>query len=152
MPFKKGEGGRPKGSKNKTTLALAQRMQTSTQVLATRQTPLEMMLNIADHYYQRWRETKDSKEDEAVCRRAADMALHASRLAAPYVHARKLILEDDIAPTINVVDRREMGRVIAVNGSNGHRPNGHGSNGSNGHGSNGPNGHGNGNGSMTDLN
>jgi hypothetical protein len=46
MPFKKGEGGRPKRAKNKTTLALAQRMASSTEVLTTRKTPLEMMLNI----------------------------------------------------------------------------------------------------------
>jgi hypothetical protein len=82
------------------------------------------------------------------------MALHALRLAAPYVHARKLILEEDTPVAVNVIDCREMGRVITVNGngSNGRGPNGHGSNGSNGHGSNGPNGHGNGNSSMTDLN
>jgi hypothetical protein len=105
------------------------------------------MARIADslvelYYYQRWSETKESKEEEAVCRRAAEMALHASRLAAPYVHARKLILEEDTPVAVNVVDRREIGRVINVNGN--------GSNGSNAHGSN---GHGpNGNGSATDPN
>ena len=77
--FRKGEGGRPKGSKNKSTLLVA----------------------------------------------------------------RKVIIEEETAPTINVVDKREIGqigRMVTING-NGRGSNGHGGNGSNGHGgSNGSNG------------
>ena len=123
-PFKKGEGGRPKGSKNKVTAAVA------LQVLADRKTPLAMMLDIAEYYYRQWLEVKDGADR----RFAAELTLAAARQAAPYVHAKKVIIEEDTPVAVNVVDRREIGRVITVNGSgsngsNGHGPNGHGSNG-----------------------
>src|SRR5215472_15892662 len=110
-PFKKGEGGRPKGSKNKVTAAVA------LQVLADRKTPLAMMLDIAEYYYRQWLEVRDGA-DRRFC---AELALKASTLAAPYCHARKVIIEEDTPVAINVVDRREIGRVITVNasGSNG---------------------------------
>jgi hypothetical protein len=130
--FAKGNPGRRHGSRNKTNAAIAQA------IAATRKPPLEMMLDIADYYYRQWVQAKEAPER----RFAAELTLQASRLAAPYVHARKIIVEEDTPVAVNVVDRREMGRVIAVNGSNGHGPNGHGSNG------HGPNG----NGSATDLN
>src|SRR6516164_9780310 len=92
--------------------------------------------------------------DGANKRFAAELTLSAARQAAPYCHARKVIIEEETAPTINVIDKRDMGRMLTVNGSNGHGgsngSNGsHGGNGStNGHGSNGStNGHGGGNGS-----
>ena len=74
-----------------------------------------------------------------------------------YCHARKVIIEEETVPTVNVVDRRETGRLI----TNGHGSNGHGGNGSNGsnghggngHGGNSSNGHGpNGNGSSEAFN
>jgi hypothetical protein len=82
--------------------------------------------------------------------------MKAATLAAPYCHARKVIIEEETAPVISVIDRREIGRMVTVNGSNGHggsngssngsNGGGHGSNGSNGsNGSHGGNGHGNGN-------
>ena len=88
---------------------------------------------------------------------AAELTLSAARQTAPYCHARKVIIEEEIVPTINVVDVRETGRLI----TNGHGSNGHGGNGSNGsnghggngHGGNGSNGHGpNGNGSSEAFN
>jgi hypothetical protein len=95
-----------------------------------------------------------SLEDGPDKRFAAELTLSAARQAAPYCHARKVIIEEETAPTINVIDKRDMGRMLTVNGSNGHGgsngSNGsHGGNGStNGHGSNGStNGHGGGNGS-----
>ena len=138
MTFQKGNSGRPKGSKNKTTKAIA------LQIAATRKPPLEAMLDVMDYYYRRWQRAQEETDRQ----RAAEMTLRAATLAAPYVHPRKIIVEDETPVAINVVDRREIGRVINVNGngsgngSNGHGGNGHGSNGSNGHG----------NGSMTDLN
>jgi hypothetical protein len=62
----------------------------------------------------------------------ASSTLSAARQAAPYCHARKVIIEEEAAPTINVIDKREMGRMLTV--TNGHGSNGHGGNGSNGHG------------------
>jgi uncharacterized membrane protein YgcG len=132
MTFQKGNPGRPKGSKNKATIALAM------QVAAVRKTPLDAMLDVMDYYYRRWQRA----QEEADRQRAADMTLRAAAMAAPYIHPRKLIVEEETAPTINVIDKREMGRMLTVNGSDGHG----GSNGSNGHGGNGSNGHG-GNGS-----
>jgi hypothetical protein len=35
------------------------------------------------------------------------MTLRAATLAAPYVHARKLIVEEDVPIAVNVVDRRD---------------------------------------------
>ena len=61
------------------------------------------------------------------------ITLSAARQAEPYCHARKVIIEEETTPTINVIDKREMGRMLTVNG-NGHGSNGHGGNGSNGHG------------------
>ena len=126
MTFQKGNSGRPKGSKNKTTKAIA------LQIAATRKPPLEAMLGVMDYYYRRWQRTQEETERQ----RAAEMTLSAATLAAPYVHPRKLVIEDETPVAINVVDRREIGRVINVNvnvngsnGSNGHGPNGHGSNG-----------------------
>ena len=147
MTFQKGNPGRPKGSKNKVTAAVA------LQVMANRKTPLEMMLDIAGYYHSQWLAAKDGPDH----RFAAELALRASTLAAPYCHARKVIIEEEIVPTINVVDVRETGRLI----TNGHGSNGHGGNGSNGsnghggngHGGNGSNGHGpNGNGSSEAFN
>jgi hypothetical protein len=143
MGFQKGNPGRPKGARNKTNVALAKAI-----AAATPKTPLTVMLEVMTYYHQQWKKLEDGPDR----RFAAELTLSAARQAAPYCHARKVIIEEDTPVAVNVVDRREMGRVIAVNGSNGHGPNGHGSNGSNGHGSNGPNGHGSGNGSMTDLN
>jgi hypothetical protein len=117
--FEKGNPGRPKGSKNRVTAAVA------LQVLADRKTPLAMMLDIAEYYYRQWLEVKDGADR----RFSAELALKASTLAAPYCHARKVIIEEDTPVAVNVVDRREMGRVITVNGSNGHGSNGHGPNG-----------------------
>src|SRR6516164_7016892 len=140
--FRKGEGGRPKGSKNKSTLLVAKQM---VEVAEVQKTPLAVMLDVMNHYHQQWKKL----EDGADSRFAAELTLSAARQAAPYCHARKVIIEEETVPTINVVDRREMGRLI----TNGHGSNGHGgngSNGSNGHGGNGygRNGHGpNGNGS-----
>ena len=69
---------------------------------------------------------------------AAELTLSAARQAAPYCHARKVIIEEETVPTVNVVDRRETGRLI----TNGHGSNGHGGNGSNGSNGHGGNGHG----------
>jgi hypothetical protein len=136
--FAQGNPGRRHGSRNKTNVAIAQA------IAATRKPPLEMMLDIADYYYRQWLQAKEAPER----RFAAELTLQASRLAAPYVHAKKIVIEEDTPVAINVIDRRDMGRVIAVNGSNGH-----GSNGSNGHGGNGSNGHEpNGNGSSEAFN
>jgi len=142
VTFQKGNSGRPKGSKNKSTKAIA------LQIAATRKPPLEAMLGAMDYYYRRWHRAQEEPERQ----RAAEMTLRAATLAAPYVHPRKIIVEDETPVAINVVDRREIGRVINVNGngSNGHGGNGSNGHGGNGHGSNGSNGHGNG--SMTDLN
>jgi uncharacterized membrane protein YgcG len=126
MVFQKGNPGRPKGSKNKATKAIA------LQIAATRKTPLEAMLDVMDYYYRRWTRA----EEDTDRTRAAEMTLRAATLAAPYVHPRKLVIEDETVPTINVVDRREMGGH-GPNGSNGHGGNGHGGNGSNAHGGNG---------------
>jgi hypothetical protein len=137
VTFQKGNSRRPEGSKNKTTKAIA------LQIAATRKPPLEAMLDVMDCYYRRWKRA----EEDTDRTRAAEMTLRAATLAAPYVHARKLIVEEDVPIAVNIIDRREMGRVITVNGN--------GSNGSNGHGpiGHGSNGHGaNGNGSATDLN
>src|SRR6516164_3564399 len=145
--FRKGEGGRPKGSKNKSTLLVAKQM---VEVAEVQKTPLAVMLDVMNHYHQQWKKL----EDGADKRFAAELTLSAARQAAPYCHARKVIIEEETAPTINVIDKRDMGRMLTVNGSNGHGgsngSNGsHGGNGStNGHGSNGStNGHGGGNGS-----
>jgi class 3 adenylate cyclase len=75
----------------------------------------------------------------------------------PWIGAKKVIIEEEVPIAVNVTDRREIGRVITVNGSNGHGSNGHGgngSNGSNGHGGNGHggNGHGSNGGSDASLN
>ena len=45
MTFQKGNSGRPRGSKNKTTKAIA------LQIAATRKPPLEAMLDAMDYYY-----------------------------------------------------------------------------------------------------
>ena len=141
--FRKGEGGRPKGSKNKSTLLVAKQM---VEVAEVQKTPLAVMLDVMNHYHQQWKKL----EDGADRRFAAELTLSAARQAAPYCHARKVIIEEETAPTINVVDKREIGqigRMVTING-NGHGSNGHGGNGSNGHagsnGSNGSNGHGGG--------
>ena len=96
-PFRKGEGGRPKGSKNKVTKAIAQR------IIATRKPPLELMLDVMDFYYRRWLEAEDGA-DKRFC---AELALQAARLAAPYCHPRKLVIEDDAPVTVTVIDGRE---------------------------------------------
>jgi hypothetical protein len=123
----KGQGGRPKGSKNKTTAALSQAI-----VSTAPQTPLAVILDVMTYYHKQWKRLEDGPDK----RLAAELTLSAARQAAPYCHARKVIVEEETAPTINVIDRREMGRMLTVNG------NGHGGNGSNGHGGNGSNGHG----------
>ena|SRR5215467_9039011 len=96
-PFRKGEGGRPKGSKNKVTKAIAQR------IIATRKPPLELMVDVMDFYYRRWLEAKDGADKRFY----AERALQAARLAAPYCHPRKLVIEDDAPVTVTVIDRRE---------------------------------------------
>jgi hypothetical protein len=126
MPFKKGEGGRKKGSRNKTTVAIAQR------IAATRKPPLEMMLDIADYYYREWLETTD----RATRRHAAELTLQASRLAAPYVHAKitpVLEGEDDGKVTVEIMhSQRRLPAPVHVNGggTNGGGTNGGGTNGS----------------------
>ena len=154
--FRKGEGGRPKGSKNKSTLLVAKQM---VEVAEVQKTPLAVMLDVMNHYHQQWKKL----EDGADRRFAAELTLSAARQAAPYCHARKVIIEEETTPTINVVDKREIGqigRMVTING-NGHGSNGHGGNGSNGsngqggngHGGNGSNGHGpNGKGSSEAFN
>ena len=145
MGFQKGNPGRPKGSRNKTNVALAEAI-----AAGSPQTPLAVMLEVMTYYHRQWKKL----EDGADRRFAAELTLSAARQAAPYCHARKVIIEEETVPTINVVDRRETGRLI----TNGHGSNGHGgngSNGSNGHGGNGYgcNGHGpNGNGSLESFN
>ena len=110
------------------------------------QTPLAVMLEVMTYYHRQWKKL----EDGADRRFAAELTLSAPRQAAPYCHARKVIIEEETAPTINVVDKREIGqigRMVTING-NGHGSNGQGGNGSNGHGgsngSNGSNGNGGG--------
>src|SRR6516164_1409210 len=70
-----------------------------------RKTPLEAMLDVMDYYCRRWTRA----EDDTDRTRAAEMTLRAATLAAPYVHARKLIVEDETPVAVNVVDRREIG-------------------------------------------
>ena len=98
------------------------------------QTPLAVMLEVMTYYHRQWKKL----EDGADRRFAAELTLSAARQAAPYCHARKVIIEEEIVPTINVVDVRETGRLI----TNGHGSNGHGGNGSNGSNGHGGNGHG----------
>jgi uncharacterized membrane protein YgcG len=142
MPFKKGEGGRPKGTKNKTNAALSQAI-----AAAAPQTPLAVMLEVMTYYHRQWKRLEDGPDR----RFAAELTMSAARLAAPYCHARKVIIEEETVPVVNVVDRREMGRVVTVNGhgSNGHG--GNGPNGSNGHGGNGHGGNGHTNGGSSDA-
>jgi hypothetical protein len=137
--FRKGEGGRPKGCKNKSTLLVAKQM---VEVAEVQKTPLAVMLEVMTYYHRQWK----ALEDGADRRFAAELTLSAARQAAPYCHARKVIIEEETTPTINVIDKREMGRMVTVNGSNGHGGNGHGGNGSNGHGGNGHGGNGSTNG------
>jgi hypothetical protein len=139
MGFQKGNPGRPKGSRNKTNVALAEAI-----AAGSPQTPLAVMLEVMTYYHRQWKKL----EDGADRRFAAELTLSAPRQAAPYCHARKVIIEEETAPTINVVDKREIGqigRMVTING-NGHGSNGHGGNGSNGSNGHGGNGHG-GNGS-----
>jgi uncharacterized membrane protein YgcG len=143
--FRKGEGGRPKGCKNKSTLLVAKQM---VEVAEVQKTPLGVMLDVMNYYHRQWQGLKDSADR----RFAAELTLSAARQAAPYCHARKVIIEEETTPVINVIDKREMGQMLTVNGSNGHgngsNGSGRGSNGSNGggHGSNGSNGSHGGNG------
>jgi hypothetical protein len=99
-------------------------------------TPLAVMLEVMTYYHRQWKRLEDGPDR----RFAAELTMSAARQAAPYCHARKVIIEEETAPTINVIDRRQLGYA-----------NGHGSNGSNGHGGNGSNGHG-GNGSSNGSN
>jgi hypothetical protein len=134
MGFEKGNPGRPKGSRNKTNVALSQAI-----AAGSPNTPLAVMLEVMTYYHWQWKKLKDGPDR----RFAAELTLSAARQAAPYVHPRRVIVEEDTTPTINVIDRREIGRVIAgSNGSNGHGGgNGHGGNGSNGSNGHGGNGH-----------
>jgi hypothetical protein len=106
-------------------------------IAATRKPPLEMMLDIADYYYRQWVQAKEAQER----RFAAELTLQASRLAAPYVHVRKIAIEEENPVKVTVIDKREVKEIIDV------QPNGH----ANGHTIGHANGHG-GNGSDTALN
>ena len=108
-PFVKGDprAGRPKGSRNKTSIALATAIAAESPI-----TPLAVMLEAMVHYRKQW-----LKAEEGPDRRfAAELMLSAARLAAPYCHARKLIVEEEHTPVVNVVDRREVGRMVTTNG------------------------------------
>ena len=85
MPFKKGEGGRPKGSKNKTNAALSQAIAS-----AAPQTPLAVMLEAMTYYHRQWKRLEDGPDR----RFAAELTMPAARLAAPYCHARGVIVRD----------------------------------------------------------
>jgi hypothetical protein len=141
--FAKGNPGKQHGTRNKTNIALSQAIAAGSPT-----TPLAVMLEAMIHYRKQWLKAEEGPER----RFAAELMLSAARQAAPYCHPRKVIIEEETVPVINVVDRRQLGYAKGHGGSNG--SNGHGGNGSNGHGGNGhggngsTNGHGgNGNGS-----
>jgi hypothetical protein len=130
--FAKGNPGKQHGTRNKTNIALAQAIAAGNST-----TPLSVMLEAMVHYRRQWLKAEEGPER----RFAAELMLSAARQAAPYCHPRRVIVEEDTTPVINVVDRRQLGYANGHRGSNG--SNGHGGNGSNGHGGNGSsNGHG----------
>jgi hypothetical protein len=95
--FRKGEGGRPKGSKNKSTLLVAQQLVAEVEAPKT---PLAVMLEVMTHYHKRWK----SLEDGPDRRYAAELTLSAARQAAPYCHARKVIIS---APSLASPSRNQ---------------------------------------------
>jgi hypothetical protein len=131
-PFKKGEGGRPKGSKNRVTKAVLQT------VLASRRQPLDVMLDIQSYHHQRWLDATNERGRQ----HHATMALEFAKAAAPYVHARMVVLETDQPLNVTINDRRhgeQIEQVTNGHAANGHGPNGHGPNGGGSNGGSAPN-------------
>jgi hypothetical protein len=105
--FSKGNPGKRRGTRNKTNIALAQAIAAGSPT-----TPLAVMLEAMVYYRRQWLKAEDGPERLF----AAELMLSAARVAGPYCHARKLVIEDETPTVVSVVDRREMRRVITVNG------------------------------------
>ena len=82
-------GGRTAGTPNKKTL---ERLATVWRALQEGVTPLEIMIEMMQHHYARWKNPPEDQSDLETYK-AAELAHQAARDCAPYCHARLQSIE-----------------------------------------------------------